>query len=130
MTDKEIIIDGIKLEDIKNLLYTGQKMSISTKTFEAMVDKIEDLHAENDDLSETFTLRLKDLLGKYERALERRSNKIKFYEQALEELQQIAIMHYTRGTLISGNWLSKVINEVLKDDKIKENIKSLFERFN
>lgn len=52
MTDKQIIIDGVKLEDIKNFLFTGQKMAISTKTFEAIIDEIEKLTQECEKLKE------------------------------------------------------------------------------
>lgn len=50
MTDKEIIIDGIRLEDIKNLLYTGQKMAISTKTFEAIIEQLQRKEQECEEL--------------------------------------------------------------------------------
>lgn len=39
MTDKEqIIIDGIILNDVKDLLFTGQRSSITTSTFEKIID--------------------------------------------------------------------------------------------
>lgn len=41
MTDKEVIIDDVELENIKNLLFTGQKMVISTKTFAAIIEQLD-----------------------------------------------------------------------------------------
>ncbi len=40
MTDK-IMIDGEKLERIKQLLFEGQRMAISTKTFEAIIEELQ-----------------------------------------------------------------------------------------
>ncbi len=43
MTDKEqIIIDGIILNDVKDLLFTGQRSSITTSTFEKIIDLLEE----------------------------------------------------------------------------------------
>ena len=41
MTDKQIIIDGYSLKDLKDLLFTGQRDVISTKTFEAIIETLE-----------------------------------------------------------------------------------------
>ena len=53
MTDKEqIIIDGENLERIKKLLYEGQKMAISTKTFEAIIEQLARKTQECEELKE------------------------------------------------------------------------------
>ena len=41
MTDKQIMIDGYSLKDLKDLLFTGQKLAISTKTFEKIIEELE-----------------------------------------------------------------------------------------
>lgn len=43
MTDKkQIMIDGINLSDIRSRLEHGQRMSISTKEFEQIIDLLEE----------------------------------------------------------------------------------------
>ena len=51
MTDKEqIIIDGIILNDVKKLLFTGQRNSITTSTFEKIIDFLEEKMQECNEL--------------------------------------------------------------------------------
>ena len=50
MTDKQIIIDGFKLEYIKELLYTGQRSAITTKIFEEIIEKLESKEQECEEL--------------------------------------------------------------------------------
>lgn len=51
MTDKEqTIIDGINLSDIRSRLEHGQRMSISTKEFEQIIDLLEEKMQECEEL--------------------------------------------------------------------------------
>ena len=54
MTDKQIIIDGYNLEYIKELLYNGQRSAISTKTFEAIIETLENKEQECERLKENL----------------------------------------------------------------------------
>ena len=47
---EQIIIDGFNLEYIKELLYYGQKSAISTKIFEAIIEKLERKEQECEEL--------------------------------------------------------------------------------
>lgn len=134
MTDKEIIIDGVKLEDIKNLLFTGQKMAISTKTFEAIIEQLErktqeleqlktvsyelqELKAEKEDLKKWY----KYLCKFNERLIKEKYEAVCLnarYEQALYEIRESVID--CKQTKISFCQLEEqiqdIINEVLKDE--------------
>lgn len=58
MTNKEVImIDGYTIKDLKDLLFTGQKMAISTKTFEAIIDELQRKEQENKLLSENLRIK-------------------------------------------------------------------------
>lgn len=43
MANKRIRIGAYNLKDLKDLLFTGQRDAISTRTFEAMIQVLEDL---------------------------------------------------------------------------------------
>lgn len=97
MTDKEIIIDGYKLEDIKNLLFTGQRMSISTKTFEAIIDELQ--HKEQECERYKKVLKELDEMAKYD-CVHECSNNYKIC---------------TIGSCLEKR-IQRKVNEVLKDD--------------
>lgn len=60
MTNKEqTIIDGIILNDVKNLLFTGQRSSITTSTFEKIIDLLEEKAQECEQKDKTIA----DLVG-------------------------------------------------------------------
>lgn len=42
MSDNQIIINGTNLNDIKELLYTGQRVAITTSTFEKIIELLEE----------------------------------------------------------------------------------------
>ena len=51
MTDKqEVIINNINLDDVKKLLYTGQRTAITTATFEKIIELLEEKTAECEEL--------------------------------------------------------------------------------
>ena len=50
MTKRPLVIDDINLEDVKHLLYTGQKMAITTATFEKIIELLEEKTAECEEL--------------------------------------------------------------------------------
>lgn len=115
MTDKEVIIDGYKLEDIKNLLYTGQKMAISTKTFEALIDKFECLQAENKELKTFKDKIMKPIILPMDNEPEI-INLADRYKQALEKIKNEinnTPRHYWGQRHVE---FLDIINEVLKDE--------------
>lgn len=60
MTDKKsIMIDNINLDDVKNLLYTGQRTAITTATFEKIIERLEEKTAECEDLKQKYELEKK-----------------------------------------------------------------------
>lgn len=46
MTNRPLVIDDINLDDVKYLLYSGQRMSITTATFEKIIERLEELTQE------------------------------------------------------------------------------------
>lgn len=52
MNKKSIIANGVYLDDVKDLLRTGQRMAISTSTFEKIIDSLEEKFQECESLKE------------------------------------------------------------------------------
>lgn len=121
MTDKEIIIDGIKLEDIKNLLFTGQKMAISTKTFEAMADEIENLTQECEELKKY--IEANKATGICETCTHKALQENDQYKQALDKVYRItsSLKYYietpkTTHIILEMDRILNIVYGVLKEN--------------
>ncbi len=92
MTNKEIIIDGVKLEDIKKLLFTGQKMAISTKTFEAIIEQLERKTQECEELKEKYKWydHYKEAALFNKELCDKKSDEIANCKQAFKDIEKIA----------------------------------------
>lgn len=122
MTDKEIIIDGYKLEGIKNLLFTDQKLVISTKTFEAIIEQLEAKKQECKELKEKHNEYVKthhynnaEFKQERDSLIQEISHK-NHYKQALERIEKI-IKTKIKIDKHSSNVFDailSIINEVLK----------------
>lgn len=110
MTDKEIIIDGYKLEDIKNLLFTGQKISISTKTFEAIIEQFEAKEQECEELKEQ--LQILDEEDITFQLTQKQFEEYKKLKQALEKIEEI--IHNKSIITYEIRDIKTILNKVLK----------------
>lgn len=119
MTDKEIIIDDYKLEDIKNLLFTGQKMAISTKTFEAIIEQFEAKEQECEELKKTINKFSQGvILPMPEPEI---INLADYYKQALKKIEELATNGYLKDSRFCEakelQQILTIINEVKNNDE-------------
>ena len=88
---EEIIIDGYTIKDLKNLLSTGQRMSISTKTFEALIEELEHKNQECEKVKRQYNCYACDTChGKedYRNIKRHFENLLPTYHKKLEELEK------------------------------------------
>lgn len=55
MTNRPLAIDDINLDDVKYLLYTGQRISITTATFDKILERLEELTQECENLKKLYS---------------------------------------------------------------------------
>lgn len=119
MTDKEIIIDGIRLEDIKNLLYTGHKMAISTKTFEAIIEQLQRKEQECEELKSCLECNPNAKVIKTNIELARIDVEVSLelankYKQALDKIEKV-LWHYHNNLYTPKNPVADEIEKRILD---------------
>ena len=132
MDNEQIIIDGIILNDVKDLLFTGQRSSITTSTFEKIIDLLEEKTQECEELKEKikiyseafdnpeFRVALTDIqTGERDIRMqrdERLTKENERYRKALEEIEEMlqVIVKSNKVYPLQSN-LYKILNIISKE---------------
>lgn len=107
MTEKKpLIINGVYLEDVKDLLRTGHKMSITTATFEKIIDCLEEKFQECEELKAKLINTENDLAVEIQARLYHMTKDLENRDKlriATEALHFYADMEETRETKEQGS---------------------------
>ena len=116
LCQEQIIIDGIILNDVKKLLFTGQRNSITTSTFEKIIDFLEEKTQECEELK-------KQLKNEKEAT----KSEIEIYNYACNQLrEENEELYLERNALNTANsGLNSVLN--LKELECDRYLKALEE---
>lgn len=86
MIDNKIVINGTTLNDIKKLLYTGQRAAITTSSFERIIELLEEKTQECKNLKKKLDIQTITASRRYSELNTAWNNRCKKYNNNLKQL--------------------------------------------